>query len=85
MEKNLCEKLWEIEYKLEELKIVFVDSIKGDAEAREYASRLIELERSFNQLVDFIAMKKGLHALPKIPVEDDVEKILHGISQVKNC
>ena len=83
--ENFCQKLWEIEYKIEELEIAFVESITDEAEAREYASKLIELERSFYQLIDFVAMKKGIHALPKIPMMEDVEKILLGGTQVKAC
>jgi hypothetical protein len=74
MEK-FYQKLWEIECKLEELKDAFVESKIDEAVAREYAPKLAELEASFTQLIDFIAMKKGIQ-LPTISTKEDVEKIL---------
>jgi hypothetical protein len=48
----------------------------SEEEAKEYVSKLADLEEGFGKLITFVAYKKGIRILPPFFTTSDIEKIL---------
>lgn len=75
--EKICQKLREIECKLEELVNAFANSNINEEEAKEYATVFGDLEAAYSKVINFIAVKKGMSRLLPNPFnKDDVKKVL---------